>query len=436
MDIRPLRESPAFRRLWVGLFVSMVGGTMTGFAVTLQVFEITGSSAAVGMLGLVSVVPTIALGLLGSSFADAVDRRKLVLCTNVSLAMVSVLFAMQAFMGLRQLWLLYVLRAVQSMIGAVDAPARRTLATSLLPANRQSAAASLSQFAGMTSVTVGPMIAGVVTAASGLRFCYLVDAISYAAALLGVLGLPAMRPRGGAGGKPGPRAVLEGLAYIRRTPVLAGVFAADLIACVLAMPVALFPQINAEHFGGSPRTLGLLTAAIAFGGVLGSALSGPVGHTSRQGRAMLFMVALWGAALCGFGLSGVLWLSLLTLVVAGSADALSVVLRATIVQTTVPDEYRGRILGVDYVVGLGGPQLGQVRSGLVAAASTPTIAAVSGGLSCLVGVGALAAGLPALVGFRGVTADARPDDDDADADGATTVATDVSVAVATGDVEA
>src|ERR1022692_3395925 len=332
-DIRPLRESPSFRRLWAGLTLSAVGGAMTSFAVVLQVYELTHSAFAVGALGLTRMIPTLTVGLFGGSFADAIDRRKLVLVTSSCLAAISVLFAAQAFAGLDQLWLLYVLVAVQSAVSAVDSPARRTFTPHravdsparrtftphLLPAGQLSAGLALNQLTFQICLTVGPAIAGLLTTAAGLRACYLIDALSFAAALYGVSRLPAMVPPEGTA-RPGPRAVAEGIRFIRRSQVLAGAFLADLNATILGLPVALFPAINAERFGGGAQTLGLLTAAIGVGGLAGSAFSGPVAHIARPGRAMLAAVAVWGAAITGFAVAHSLWLALGLLAVAGAAD--------------------------------------------------------------------------------------------------------------------
>ena len=364
-DIRPLRESPPFRRLWAGLTLSAVGGAMTSFAVVLQVYELTHSAFAVGALGLARMIPTLTVGLFGGSFADAVDRRKLVLVTSGCLAAISVLFAAQAFAGLDQLWLLYVLVAVQSTF--------------------------------QICLTVGPAIAGLLTAAAGLRTCYLIDALSFAAALYGVGRLPAMAPPEGTA-RPGPRAVAEGIRFIRRSHVLAGAFLADLNATVLGLPVALFPAINAERFGGSAQTLGLLTAAIGFGGLAGSAFSGPVAPIARPGRAMLAAVAVWGAAITGFAVAHSLWLALGLLAIAGAADTTTVVFRGTIVQAVIPDRLRGRITAADYVVG-GGGELGKLESGTAGSLASPTISAVSGGLATIAGVILLRLALPSFARY-------------------------------------
>jgi MFS family permease len=404
-DTRPLRESPAFRRLWIGSSLSSVGSRMTSFATALQIYELTHSSAAVGALALVLGIPTIVVGLLGGSFADAVDRRRLVLLTSSCLAIMSILFTVQAFLELRQVWLLYVLAGIQALLGAVNAPARRTFLPRLLPAGQVPAAMAVDMLSFHASMTVGPLLAGALIATGGLQLCYLVDAVSFAAALYGLARLPPMPPLGDVA-EPGLKAVAEGLRFIRRKPVLLGVLLADVNATALGMPFALFPALNDQNFGGSAQTLGLLTAAPAIGGVLGSVLSGPVGHVSRHGRAMLIAVAVWGAALAGFGFTHTLWLALALLAVAGAADTISVIFRSTIVQAVTPDRLRGRVTSVDFVVGAGAPELGNFRAGLVGSLATPAISAISGGIATVLGAGLLRLAVPALARYD--TRDERP----------------------------
>lgn len=399
VDVTPLRTSPDFRRLWFGSLLSAIGGQMTVFAVALQTYLLTGSSLVVGAVGLADALPAITLGLLAGSVVDAHDRRTLVLAASTAQLLVSIGFAAQAFAGANQVWLLYALVAVQSVARAVNAPARRTFMPRLLPAAQLPAGAALTMLVMHASMVVGPSLAGLVAAAGGLKLCYLIDALSFFGALYGVYRLPPMRPEGAAT-RPGPRAVLDGVRFLRRSEVLTGALISDLNATVLAMPIALFPAINAERFGGSPRTLGLLATAIAVGGIVGSGLSGPIGRLRHQGRGMLVAGAAWGAALAGFGLVDGLAASLALLAVAGVADVSSVVLRTTVIQLATPDRYRGRIAATEYVVGAACPEVGNFRAGAVASLTSPGISAVTGGLACVAGAGVIALLFPAFARYR------------------------------------
>jgi MFS family permease len=400
-DIRPLRESPAFRRLWIGTTLSAVGGALTMFAVPLQVYDITRSPFAVGAIGVAQVIPTVTIGLLGGAIADAVNRRKLVLVASTGSAVVSAGLAAQAFAGLHSIWLLYALVAVSSSVSAINAPARRTFVPSLLPADQLAAGLALNRLSFQIMLTVGPGLAGLIAAAPGLGLgaCYLIDAASFAGSLYGVARLPALRPSGTTA-RPGPRAVAEGLRYIRHSRVLAGAFLADLNATIFGLPIALFPAINAERFGGDPRTLGLLTAAIGVGGLVSGALSGPVGSIMRQGRAMLYAVAIWGAAFAGFAIATTLWLTLVMLAIAGAADTFTVIFRGTIVQQITPAELRGRVTAADYVVGVSGGQLGNLEAGALGSLTSPVISAFTGGLVTVAGAVVIGLALPAFTRYR------------------------------------
>jgi MFS family permease len=403
-DVGPLRRSAAFRRLWVGTTISSIGGALTNFAVILQVYRLTHSSFAVGVLGLVQVVPLLAVGLLAGSVTDAYDRRRLTLVTGSLMSLVPAVLAVQAFAGLRAVWLLYALVAVQSAVGAIDWPARAALVPSLVPERDRTAALALTRFSFQLVLVVGPALAGVIAAAPhlGLPVCYLADAVSYLAALYGISRLPALPPQQAA--RPGLRAAAEGVRFIRRSQPLAGAFLADLNATVFGLPVALFPAINAERFGGDPRTLGLFTTAIGIGGLITAVLSGPVGRITRPGRAMLAAVAVWGAAFAGFALATTLWLTLFMLATAGAADTFTVVFRGTIVQQSTREEFRGRVTAADYVVGASGGQLGSLEAGALGSLTSPAISALSGGLITIVGAFVIALTLPAFSRYR---ADAR-----------------------------
>jgi MFS family permease len=396
-DTRPVRESPEYRRLWVGGSLSGLGSQMTGVAVAVQVYALTRSSLAVGLLGLALAVPLITLGLPGGTFADAVDRRKLVLLSSSLLALVSLTFAAQALLDLRLLWLLYLLTALQSSLFAVDQPARRTFIPRLLPQNQIPAAAALSFLSFQVSLVAGPLLAGVIIAVAGLKLVYLLDAVTFAFALYPVARLGSMRVAAGA--PVGLRAIAEGLRFVRSQPVIATVLLADINGTVFGMPRALFPAFAATRFGGGPQTVGLLYAAPAIGGLLIAAFSGPLGRFRRQGLAVLVAISVWGATIAGFGLTRLLWLAVVLLAVAGAADVVNGVFRTTILQTNIPDALIGRVNSVGFVVGAGGPHIGDVEAGAVAALTSPVISAVSGGVACVAGVVLIGLAAPVLARY-------------------------------------
>lgn len=398
-DLRPLRQSPPYRRLWLGYGLSSVGGQMTNFAIALQVFTISHSSTAVGLVGLSYAVPAIAVGLVGGVLIDSTDRRRLVLFTTTLQSLLSAALAVQAFAGVDRLWLLYLLSALQAGVGAIGGPARRSFLPRLLGRDLIPAAAALTMISGYLAMIGGPALAGVLAAAGGLKLCYLVDALTFGASFYGVFRLPAMRPEGETVRRTAG-AVLDGFRFLVEQRPLRGALLADLSATLLAMPISLFPAINAHRFGGSPRTLGLLSTALAVGGLAGSVLSGPIKHVQRPGRAMLITGAVWGAALAGFGAAHSLAATLALLGLAGAADVLSVVFRTTIIQLATPDSMRGRVTSTEMVVGAAVPQLGNFRAGVLASATSPGISAITGGVSAVLGAGLIALSLPAFTRYR------------------------------------
>jgi MFS family permease len=408
-DITPLREIPAFRRLWLGTMLSSTGGAMTTFAMTLQVWDITRSTAAVGGLGAATLVPMLVIALPGGTLADRVDRRKLVLAMTACSTAVSALLFAQALAGLRWLWLLYALEAAASAIGAIGAPARRTFIPALVPAGQRAAAMALNRIVMQTMLIAGPALAGVAAAGSGVKGCYLIDTVSFAGSFYGVTGLPAMpAARTRDTRRSGLALTLDGLSFIKRSPALAGAFLTDLNATFFALPLSLFPAINAERFGGDPRTLGLFTAAIGAGGMVTAVLSGPLKHIPRHGLGMLVCSAVWGAAFAVFAVAPSLWLTLLALAAAGAADTFTVVFRGVIVQAVTPQEFRGRVNAADYVVGAGGAQLGSLESGLVGSLATPQISALTGGVATILGAVVIGAALPRFRRYREAPAKAGP----------------------------
>lgn len=404
LDLTPLRVSAPYRRLLFGDAVSVIGTQITMVAVPIQVYELTGSAAAVGLVGLAGLVPLIVFGLYGGAIADSVDRRRLVLATTVGQAVLAVVLVAQAVAELESTLLLYAVVAAQAGFFAVDSPARQAFVPRLLPVPLLPAANALKQVEFNLGVTVGPLLAGVLVARFGYGAAYGLDAVSFLAALVAVAGLPPMPPAGG-GRRAGTSSVLEGLAFLRTRQVLLMTFVVDLVAMVFAMPRALFPALAEQVYGGGPQTAGLLYSALAAGALLGALFSGWFGRVHRHGVAVLMAIGVWGLAITLFGLTDLLWLGLLCLGAAGAADMVSAVFRTAILQAAAPDEMRGRLGGVFIVVVAGGPRLGDARAGGGSELVGLQGASVTGGLAVL---GITAAVAATAKGFRSYDA-RRPD---------------------------
>jgi MFS family permease len=366
-----------------------MGQAMTALAISLQVYEITGSSFSVGLVGLFSLVPLVAFGLYGGAIADTVDRRALGLASSCGLAVLSIALAAAALLDHHRVWLLYGVVALQAVCGALNGPARSAMIPRLLPPEQLPAANALNSVTMTFGTTVGPMAGGLVVGWAGYQAAYLIDAVTFCAALYAMWRLPSMRPDRAEGVR-GRASVTDGLRFLGTRPNIRMTFFSDLAAMVLAHPRALFPAVAVLWFGGDARTVGLLVAAPAVGALLGGLFSGWQGRIRRHGLAILLSVAAWGLAVAVFGITRNLWLGLFFLALAGCADTVSMVFRTTMLQAATPDEMRGRLQGVFIVVVAGGPRLGDFLAGTAADLTSPAVAITGGGLAC-VGVLALLA---------------------------------------------
>ncbi|MEU0002884.1 MFS transporter [Streptomyces sp. NPDC006314] len=395
VDLRPLRTSPAFRRLLIGRTVSVLGGFMTMVTVMYQVWDLTHSSAWTGAVGLAQALPLAVFGLFAGAWVDRADRRRIFLAATVGQAACSLLLAVQGFTGHVPVAVILLLVAAQSTFGALGAPAAGVFVPRLLPRDQVAAGLTLNQVTGQSMMLLGPALAGVLLGWFGTGVCYLLDALSFGFAFYGAFGLPALPPEGEPS-RAGVHGVLDGLRFLAGHRVVRGALITDLAATVLSFPVSLFPLVNSERFGGDPRTLGLFLSALAVGGVAATALSGPLTRLGGPGPVMLCAAGTWGAALVLFGLSTRSWIGLTLLVIAGAADATSVVARSTIVQTRTPDALLGRVTAAEQIVGQAGPNLGNVRGGLLAGWTSGATALITGGLLCVLAVTGVAATTPEL----------------------------------------
>jgi MFS family permease len=404
-DITPLKESPAFRRLWIGNGLSSIGTQLTVVAVSLEVYELTGSTLSVGMLGLAALIPLVIAGLYGGAIVDTHDRRKVALSSSTVLWLVTVCIALQAWLGLGNVGVLYGLIAIQSAAAGVNGSARSAIVPRLVRPELLPSANALSMIVMGLGTTVGPLLAGILVANIGYGWTYTVDVLTFTASLWALFKLPPLPPLPRAGGvqRAGFKSVLEGFAFLGTRKNVRMTFLVDMCAMVFALPRALLPAIGAVWLGGGAQTAGILLASIATGSFLGALFSGPLGGVRRQGLAVVWSITLWGVAIAALG-GAVLagghthdggtspWIvgAVAALVMAGVADTISSVFRSTILQSATPDHLRGRLQGIFVVVVTGGPRLGDVFSGTVGQWRGEGWAAVIGGVLCIAAVWALA----------------------------------------------
>ena len=388
--------------------MSYLGRQLTVVAIPFQVFTITGSSLAVGMIGLATVVPLVTLSLAGGAIADAVDRRKLLLVTQLLSAATSAGLALNAMSSSPRLWPIYVLAALSAGLAGVDLPARNAMIPNLVGRELYPSAAALGQIQFQIGQVAGPALAGLIISQVSLAAAYWIDVASFAAAVIALLLIAPQPPEGG-GTRASLSSIAEGLRYVKGRKLLVGTFLIDIDAMVFGMPRALFPALGTGFFGGGAGTVGLLYAAPGAGALIGALFTGWVGGVRRQGRAVIIAVVVWGAAIATFGLVPWLPLGLFLLALAGAADVVSAVFRNTILQLSVPDGLRGRLSSVHIAVVTGGPQLGDAEAGAVAALTSPRFSVVSGGVACILGVAALLRWAPDLARYDAVAETRRSD---------------------------
>lgn len=428
-DVAPLRESREFRLLFVASALSMLGTALTSVAASLQVYDIGGSSLHVGMVNVVIAV-SLCIGLLtGGVVADRADRRAVILSTRAGAAVVVLALAGNALTDRPQLWVIYLLAVAAGLVNGLGAPALMAVTPALVGRKHLAAAGALLTLTTQFGAMVGPTVAGIVAAGPGVATCYLLDAGGFAVGAVLLWRLPELRPErnlqessgaaaGTAAGTAGPgdpetgaadagkgeeaagqhplRDIADGLRHLRGQPVIRALMLVDLFAVLLAMPYALFPQIGERVFDGGPMTVGLLYSAPSVGAFLGAATSGWTGRALRPGTALAAAAAGWGLAVAAFGASGVLWLALPLLAVAGYADTISEILRRALIQTYTPDHLQGRVGSLWLAQATAAPSAGNALAGLGTRLVAPGTVLLAGGAACAAVVGAVTAGAPEL----------------------------------------
>ena len=404
LDLTPLRASPPFRRLVIGLGVSNLGSQLTVVAVGLQVYAITGSTLSVGVLGICALVPLVLLGLYGGALVDAYDRRRVALASSLGLWVVTVALAVQAWLHVDSVLLLYALVAVQSAGFAINNPARTSIIPRLVEPRMLPAANVLTTIETNVALTVGPLLGALLVAVWDFGPAYTVDALLFTFALWALWRLPDLPPLTADGSAPGRgsrrgfASIVEGLHYLATRPNVRMTFVVDIIAMVFAMPRVLFPAVGVLFLGGGATTTGLLSAAYAVGAVLAGVFSGGLVGLRYQGRVITGAILAFGASVAAFGvvlvvvgrdepgqvLVGALVVAMVFLALAGGSDSVSSVFRQTILQSATPDHMRGRLQGVFIVVVAGGPRLGDLVLGAESSWLGEGWAAVVGGLTCVV----------------------------------------------------
>jgi MFS family permease len=399
---RPLApfSSRDFSLLWFGSFVSQAGSQMHIVAVSWQVYEITKNPLALGGIGVARIIPLVLLALGSGVLADALDRRKLMLFSQIAMMLCSAALALASSFGIVTVWWIYAVTALSSAASTLGMPARQAIVPSLVPRDQLSSALSLNIISWQAATIMGPTLGGFVIASLGVASVYWIDAISFVAVIIALI----LMRVGAVVGERRPvnmRAALEGFAFVRSNTLIWSTMLLDFLATFFSSATVLLPLFAIDILKVGPQGVGLLYAAPSIGAVVASAALSVRGTLPRQGLVLLLAVALYGICTTVFGLSTSFWLSLLMLVGVGASDTVSMVVRQTIRQLTTPDEMRGRMTAVGMLFFAGGPQLGEIEAGVAAGVMGGPLSVAIGGLACLVMVGVLAVLTPRLRSYDG-----------------------------------
>ena len=396
-DLTPLRASRDFRLLFAGRAVSFFGSMMTFVALPWQMFQLTKSNFAVGMLGVAEFAPVFVMAFVGGALADAVDRRRMVRLTEALIAADTVAIILNSLLAQPRVWVLYLCTALFAALNGLQRPSLDALVPRLVGAEQIPAAMALRSLSGTIGMIGGPALGGLLVTTLGPAATYSIDLATFAASLVALWMMRAVPPPPDAGG-PSLRSIAEGLRYARRRPELLGTYLVDINAMFFGMPMALFPAI-AEGFGGS--SVGLLYAAPAAGAFCVTLTSGWTKRVERHGLAVALAAASWGLAIIAFGFAPTLSWALLCLALAGASDMVSGLFRSIIWNQTIPDHLRGRLAGIEMVSYTTGPLLGNAESGVVAGFFGVRASVVSGGIFCVAGTALLSLLLPSFIGYKG-----------------------------------
>ena len=396
MDLRPLLRHRDYRWLFAAQFVSYMGSMVTYVALPYQVYRLTESSFAVGLLGVAELVPLLATAFIGGALADWMDRRRIVLATDVGLALGCGLLTLNAVLPQPHVWPLFLAAGWMSALSGLQRPALEAMTPRLVDKDELPAVATLGTLRGSVGMIVGPAIGGALIASVGLASTYVADLFTYVFSFVAIRLILELPPPEGAE-SPSLARLREGFRYARSRQELIGTYVVDFVAMVFGMPLALFPAIS-DQLGG-PRVLGLLYTAPAVGALIATVTGRWTARVRRHGLGVMLAATVWGIGIVAFGLSESLWPALFGLALAGGADCVSGIFRGTMWNQTIPDALRGRLAAIEMVSYMSGPLLGHVEAGAVAAAFGVRASVVSGGVLCIVGVLVCGALLPRFVRY-------------------------------------
>ncbi|MFI6323162.1 MFS transporter [Nonomuraea sp. NPDC050556] len=400
MDLGPLRESRDYRLLMISGFITMFGTFITMVAVPYQIWQLTHSYVAVGAISLAEFVPMVVCGLWGGAIADALDRRKVILLSEIGLMVTSGLLMVNALLPSPQVWVIYVVGAVSTGLGSLQRPSLEALIPQIVRHDQLSAAAVLASFRWNIGAIVAPALGGVLVAAYGPATAYGIDTVSFLLSLVMLWRIRQVPPPEDAA-PASLKTIAEGVRYAVSRPDLMGTYLVDIAAMVFAMSTALYPALAQQL--GAPQAIGLLYAAAAVGSLIASLTARWTERVHRHGLGVIISAACWGVAVALAALMTDIWAVFACLALAGAADMISGIFRSTMWNQTIPDELRGRLAGIELLSYASGPMVGNARAGLMAQLGGPKFALGAGGLLCVGAVGLMAALMPKFRRYDALT---------------------------------
>jgi len=408
----PALRHRRYRLLWLGLMVSIAGTQMQSAAILWHVNEISGLPIALGMVGLVRILPVFGFSLMAGVAADVFNRPQVLFLTQSFLALLAMSLGLLTDRGLDRLWVVYAVTAASSAVASFDLPARQALVPNLVPAEVLTNAFSLNSIAFEVGAILGPALGGLVLAHLGLAYAYWINAFSYLAVIAALLLMGPVPQARIAGAPPSPEvsmpwahlrdSIREGMRFVGHQPIILSSMLLDFFATFFSSASFLLPIFAKQILGVGAIGYGWLVAAPAIGaGSVATVIALYAQPIRRQGGVLLTAVVGFGLATVVFGLSRQFWLTLAALVLTGATDAVSTIIRNTVRQLQTPDRLRGRMTSVNQLFFMGGPQLGELEAGLVAQWLGPVFSVVSGGIGCLLAAALIAARFPQLGRYDG-----------------------------------
>lgn len=384
IDISPLKKNRNYRYLFIGQFVSFIGTMLSLVTLPYQVYRLTESTLAVGLLGIVELVPLLLTAFIGGALADTMDRRKLLLWSESGMAFGCLLLVINASLPEPHLWVLFVISALMSALNGFHRPALDAMTPRLLTHDQIQAVSVLSALKYNIGAIGAPAVAGLLISTVGIAWTFAIDFLSFIISLVALSRITKMGPLEQSE-PPSFKSILEAIRYAVSRPELLGTYIVDIVAMIFGMPNALFPAV-AESLG-SVKMVGWLYSAPSIGALIVTLFSGWTKNIQRHGAAVVYSALLWGFAIIAFGMAKQwIWI-IFFLAIAGAADCLSGIFRTTIWNQTIPDRIRGRMAGLEMISYMSGPLLGNAEAGLIASVTNTQVSIISGGILCVLGVG-------------------------------------------------